>query len=50
MQETLIKLDPILVPNAPCGVESKDNRLCVKKPLKVPNAPCGVERSLMGLA
>ncbi len=34
----------VIVPNAPCGVESflKGSGLCSS--LLVPNAPCGVER------
>ncbi len=33
-----------MVPNAPCGVESKKPNVSIVIPLQVPNAPCGVER------
>ncbi len=35
----------IRVPNAPCGVERRLERLERELEKRVPNAPCGVERS-----
>ena len=37
-----------VVPNAPCGVESKVDGRSPKAFPDVPNAPCGVERRLGG--
>ena len=34
----------MLVPNAPCGVESIFSNISFAFDDKVPNAPCGVER------
>ncbi len=33
------------VPNAPCGVESRQEKVFPLSPALVPNAPCGVESS-----
>ncbi len=38
------------VPNAPCGVESKEARYYVQVDDDVPNAPCGVERRSKALS
>ncbi len=35
----------IVVPNAPCGVESSGELTMEEMLSEVPNAPCGVERS-----
>ncbi len=37
----------IAVPNAPCGVESKDGQSAQTFHPFVPNAPCGVEREAL---
>ncbi len=34
----------VLVPNAPCGVESLERSSYTDREKQVPNAPCGVER------
>ena len=44
LAEFLKAQTPVLVPNAPCGVERKLSRMGTLGSSLVPNAPCGVER------
>ena len=43
LEQFVGELQEVLVPNAPCGVESQYSYHCVDCFFVVPNAPCGVE-------